>query len=235
MKIALIGYGRMGKMIEEISLDRNHTISAIIDDKDWNVNQLNNADIAIDFSVPESAKSNIFKCLESNIPVVVGTTGWYSNWQQIENEVLLKNGAILTATNFSIGVNIFYEINKKLASLMNNQNNYKAHIIEKHHIHKLDSPSGTAISIAEQMINNMDAYSNWEESDEVNESTLKITAERKNEIPGTHEVSYKSEIDEIKIIHEAKNRKGFALGAVIAAEFLFNKKGIYTMNDVLKL
>ena len=235
MKIALIGYGKMGKMIEEVSLGRNHTISTIIDAKDWGVNLLYNADLAIDFSAPESATSNIFKCLESNTPVVVGTTGWYSDWQAVEKDVVLKNGAILTATNFSIGVNIFYEINKKLASLMNGQNNYKAHIIEKHHIHKLDSPSGTAISIAEQMIQNIDAYSTWKESDVIDESVIQITSERKKEIPGTHEVSYKSEIDEIKIIHEANNRKGFALGAVIAAEFLFNKKGIYTMNDVLKL
>jgi 4-hydroxy-tetrahydrodipicolinate reductase len=235
MKIALIGYGKMGKMIEEISLDRNHTISTILDSNNWSINQLNDADVAIDFSVPESAVKNISNCIKRKIPVVVGTTGWYNDWEKVKQEVILNNGAILTATNFSIGVNIFYEINKKLSALMNNQTNYKSHIKETHHTQKLDSPSGTAISIAEQMIQHIDKYKTWKEAENTDESTLQIIAERKNEIPGTHQVTYQSDIDKISIVHEAKNRKGFALGAVIAAEFLISKKGIFTMNDVLKL
>ncbi len=235
MKLALIGYGKMGKMIEETSLDRNHTISSIIDSDNWSINQLKDADIAIDFSVPNCASINISKCLNNNIPVVVGTTGWYDDWDKVKDEVVSKNGALLTATNFSIGVNIFYEINQKLAALMNKQTNYNSLIKETHHTQKLDSPSGTAISIAEQMIQNIEHYKDWKESKNVNETTLKIIAERKENVPGTHQVLYESEIDKISIVHEAKNRKGFALGAVIAAEFLVDKKGIFTMNDVLKL
>ena len=234
MKIALIGYGKMGKMIEEIALERKHTISSVIDSDNWDINQLSDIDVAVDFSVPKAAPINISKCVNANVPIVVGTTGWYKDLEKVMEEVGAKNGAILTATNFSIGVNIFYEINKKLAALMNNQPNYNSLIKETHHTQKLDSPSGTAISIAEQMIQNLDKYKGWKEVENVDETTLKIIADRKENIPGTHQVIYASDIDEISIVHEAKNRKGFALGAVIAAEFLFNKKGVFTMNDVLK-
>ena len=234
MKIALIGYGKMGKMIEEIALERKHTISSVIDSENWDINQLSDIDVAIDFSVPKAAVINISKCVNANVPIVVGTTGWYKDLEKVLEEVDAKNGAILTATNFSIGVNIFYEINKKLAALMNHQPNYNSLIKETHHTQKLDSPSGTAISIAEQMIQNLDKYKGWKEVENVDETTLKIIADRKENIPGTHQVIYSSDIDEISIVHEAKNRKGFALGAVIAAEFLLNKKGVFTMNDVLK-
>ena len=234
MKIALIGYGKMGKMIEEIALERKHTISSIIDSDNWDINQLSDIDVAVDFSVPKAAAINISKCVNANVPIVVGTTGWYKDLEKVIKEVDAKNGAILTATNFSIGVNIFYEINKKLAALMNNQPNYNSLIKETHHTQKLDSPSGTAISIAEQMIQNLDKYKGWKAAENVDETTLKIIADRKENIPGTHQVIYASDIDEISIVHEAKNRKGFALGAVIASEFLFNKKGVFTMNDVLK-
>ena len=234
MKIALIGYGKMGKMIEEIALERKHTISSVIDSDNWDINQLSDIDVAVDFSVPKAAAINISNCVNANVPIVVGTTGWYKDLEKVIKEVDAKNGAILTATNFSIGVNIFYEINKKLAALMNNQPNYNSLIKETHHTQKLDSPSGTAISIAEQMIQNLDKYKGWKETENVDETTLKIIAYRKENIPGTHQVIYASDIDEISIVHEAKNRKGFALGAVIASEFLFNKKGVFTMNDVLK-
>ena len=149
MKIALIGYGKMGKMIEEIALERKHTISSVIDSDNWDINQLSDIDVAVDFSVPKAAPINISKCVNANVPIVVGTTGWYKDLEKVMEEVDAKNGAILTATNFSIGVNIFYEINKKLATLMNNQPNYNSLIKETHHTQKLDSPSGTAISIAE--------------------------------------------------------------------------------------
>ncbi|MBM78613.1 MAG: 4-hydroxy-tetrahydrodipicolinate reductase [Crocinitomicaceae bacterium] len=234
MKIALIGYGKMGKMIEEVALDRSHLISSIIDSENWHISQLEDCDIAIDFSVPNAAVENIYKCINNNVPIVVGTTGWYESWENVKNEVILKNGSILTATNFSIGVNIFFEINKKLASLMNNQTSYSSMIQETHHTEKIDSPSGTAISIAEQMIQNIDRYKNWKESNNVDSQTLKIIAKREKDVPGTHHVVYKNDIDEISIEHKAINRKGFALGAVIAAEFLVDKKGVFNMNDVLK-
>ena len=234
MKIALIGYGKMGKMIEEVALDRSHLISSIIDSENWHISQLEDCDIAIDFSVPNAAVENIYKCINNNVPVVVGTTGWYESWENVKNEVILKNGSILTATNFSIGVNIFFEINKKLASLMNNQTSYSSMVQETHHTEKIDSPSGTAISIAEQMIQNIDRYKNWKESNNVDSQTLKIIAKREKDVPGTHHVVYKNDIDEISIEHKAISRKGFALGAVIAAEFLIDKKGVFNMNDVLK-
>ena len=234
MRIALIGYGKMGKLIEKIAIDRGHIISNVFNDSQWSSQDISGADVAIEFSTPKSALENIRKSTHSGVSIVVGTTGWYHQWDKVEKWVAEFNVALLPATNFSIGVNIFYEINKKLASLMNHHKSYTSKVKEIHHQQKLDSPSGTAITIAEQIINNIDVYNNWEEGEEENKGTLNIEALRKNDIPGTHQVTYENEIDKISISHEAKNREGFALGAVIAAEFLLDKKGIYSMNDIIK-
>ena len=234
MRIALIGYGKMGKLIEKIAIDRGHVISNTFNDSQWSSQDISGADVAIEFSTPKSALENIRKSTYAGVSLVVGTTGWYHQWDKVEKWVDEFNVALLPATNFSIGVNIFYEINKKLASLMNHHKSYTSKVKEIHHQQKLDSPSGTAITIAEQIINNIDVYNNWEEGEEENKGTLNIEALRKNDIPGTHQVTYENEIDKISISHEAKNREGFALGAVIAAEFLLEKKGIYSMNDIIK-
>ncbi|MFL2585104.1 MAG: 4-hydroxy-tetrahydrodipicolinate reductase [Parvicellaceae bacterium] len=234
MRIALIGYGKMGKLIEKIAIDRGHIISNVFNDSQWSSQDISGADVAIEFSTPKSALENIRKSTHAEVSIVVGTTGWYHQWDKVEKWVAEFNVALLPATNFSIGVNIFYEINKKLASLMNHHKSYTSKVKEIHHQQKLDSPSGTAITIAEQIINNIDVYNNWEEGEEENKGTLNIEALRKKDIPGTHQVTYENEIDKISISHEAKNREGFALGAVIAAEFLLDKKGIYSMNDIIK-
>mgnify|MGYP001200362972 FL=1 len=234
MRIALIGYGKMGKLIEKIAIDRGHIISNVFNDSQWSSQDISGADVAIEFSTPKSALENIRKSTHAGVSIVVGTTGWYHQWDKVEKWVAEFNVALLPATNFSIGVNIFYEINKKLASLMNHHKSYTSKVKEIHHQQKLDSPSGTAITIAEQIINNIDVYNNWEEGEEENKGTLNIEALRKKDIPGTHQVTYENEIDKISISHEAKNREGFALGAVIAAEFLLDKKGIYSMNDIIK-
>ncbi len=234
MRIALIGYGKMGKLIEKIATDRGHVISNIFNDSQWSSQDISGDDVAIEFSTPKSALENIRKSTHAGVSLVVGTTGWYHQWDKVEKWVADFNVALLPATNFSIGVNIFYEINKKLASLMNHHKSYTPKVKEIHHQQKLDSPSGTAITIAEQIINNIDEYNNWQEGEEENKGTLNIEALRKKDIPGTHQVTYESEIDKISISHEAKNREGFALGAVIAAEFLLEKKGIYSINDIIK-
>jgi 4-hydroxy-tetrahydrodipicolinate reductase len=233
LNIAIIGYGKMGKVIEEISINRGHNVISIIDNKDWNIDKLNNVDVAIEFTSPENAVDNIIKCFESSVPVVVGTTGWYNEYDKVINKCKENDASILSATNFSIGVNIFFEINRKLAKLINKQNDYNAEVSETHHIHKLDSPSGTAITIANDIINNINRYNKWSENDVIDDNTLPIIAKRDAEVPGTHQVKYSSNIDEITIKHKAKNREGFALGAVIAAEFIQGKKGVFTMQDVI--
>ena len=234
MNIAIIGYGKMGRLIEQIAKDRGHNISVVINDSNWSSADLNGVDVAIEFSTPNSVLDNIYKALQSRVNIVVGTTGWYDDFEKVENWVKKFNVALIAATNFSIGVNIFYEINKKLASLMNVHTNYQPTIIETHHLQKLDSPSGTAITIAEQVINRIDGVDKWEEAKVVSKDTLQIIAKRKENVPGTHEVTYENEIDKISIAHEAKNRNGFALGAVIAAEQIVGKKGVYSMSDIIK-
>ena len=223
----------MGKVIEEISINRGHNVISIIDTKNWNTDKLNNVDVAIEFTSPENAVDNIIKCFELSVPVVVGTTGWYDEYDKVINKCKENDASILSATNFSIGVNIFFEINRKLAKLINKQNDYNAEVSETHHIHKLDSPSGTAITIADDIINNINRYNKWSENDVIADNTLPIIANREAEVPGTHQVKYCSNIDEITIKHKAINREGFALGSVIAAEFIKDRKGVFTMKDVI--
>lgn len=238
MKIALLGYGKMGKAIEAIAVNRKHEICLKIDSsnaKELNAETLKEADVAIEFSRPDVALKNISLCLESNVPIVVGTTGWYEKYSEIKEQFEEQKGALLTATNFSVGVNLFFELNKKLAQLMSPISDYKARITEVHHTEKLDSPSGTAISLAEQIIDNHATYSAWKNEESNQASDLVIESIREHDVKGTHEIVYESAIDRISIEHFAKNREGFALGAVIAAEFLKNNTGVFTMKDVLNL
>jgi 4-hydroxy-tetrahydrodipicolinate reductase len=232
MKIALLGYGKMGKAIEAIAIERGHSI-AYKTSRAFDVEDIKSADVAIEFSVPQSAVSNIKKCFAVDVPVVVGTTGWYDQFEEVNKDCLDAGNSLLYATNFSVGVNVFWEINKKLAALMNNQQEYNVSMKEIHHVHKLDSPSGTAITTAEQIIDGLDRKASWIEG-EAKSNELEIVAERENEVPGTHIVSYESEIDKIELSHEAKGRKGFALGAVLAAEWILEKRGVFTMKDMLK-
>jgi len=235
MRIGIIGYGKMGKEIEKIALDRNHEISVIINRGDNIANLKGQVDVAIEFTQPEVAYHNIEWCINNEVPVVVGTTGWYSQFDNMVKECEAKQGAVFHATNFSVGVNILFHINKQLARIMSKQPSYKAQLSETHHIHKKDSPSGTAITLAEQFIANHDGYSTWEETDSatVDNSVLPIIAYRENEVPGIHEMKYESDIDMIAIKHSAKSRKGFAMGSVLAAEFLQGRQGVYNMEDLL--
>ncbi len=232
MNIALLGYGRMGKTIEKIALERGHNI-VLKTSKDIG-NEITKTDVAIDFSIPEAAVGNISNCINNNIPVISGTTGWLDNYQNIVTLCNAKNGAFIYASNFSLGVNIFFELNETLAKMMASLKQYDVSMEEIHHTKKLDAPSGTAISLAEDIIKQNDKYNNWSlDSKEVEK--LPIVAKRIPEVPGTHIINYKSTIDTISIEHEAHNREGFALGAVIAAEWILNKQGVFTMKDVLGL
>ncbi|MDA9563849.1 4-hydroxy-tetrahydrodipicolinate reductase [Flavobacteriales bacterium] len=233
MKIALLGYGKMGKAIEQIALKRGHSIAAKTNEMVGDV-LLSDADVAIDFSVPTAAVQNIKKCFAVNVPVVVGTTGWYQHFAEVKELCEKENQSLFHATNFSVGVNIFFEINKKLAALMNPQTDYEIEMTEIHHTQKLDSPSGTAITLAEGILDKIDRKNNWVE-DIRKEGQLTIKAEREGDVPGTHVITYENEIDKIEIKHEAKGRIGFATGAVIAAEWLVGKKGIFTMKDLLNI
>ncbi len=237
MVIAILGYGKMGKEVEQISLDRNHRIGIKINSdnqEELTTENLKKCDVAIEFSKPEEAIRNITLCANAGCPVVVGTTGWYNEYSKVVDLIKEKDSALLTATNFSIGVNLFFELNKTLASLMEKHKEYRANIREIHHLEKLDSPSGTAITLAEGIIDNDSTLKKWSNEKSNEEEVLEIISVREDKVPGTHIIKYVSEIDEIEIKHLAKNRKGFALGAVVAAEFLKNKKGIFTMKDVLK-
>lgn len=237
MKIALIGYGKMGKAIEEIASSRGHEITHKISSQNLLENSdLTSVDVAIEFTRPDLAVNHIYHCIEKNIPIVVGTTAWQNQLLEVKEFVTEKHGTLLYTSNFSIGVNIFFELNKKLAALMSSQNNYHVELEEIHHIQKLDAPSGTAVTIANDIIINHIGYDNWElmQKIELIPDTIPVIAKREPEVPGTHEVRYVSEIDTISIKHVAQNRKGFALGAVIAAEFIKEKTGIFTMSDVLK-
>ncbi|KAB1065177.1 4-hydroxy-tetrahydrodipicolinate reductase [Salibacter halophilus] len=239
MKIAILGYGRMGKIIEEKALERGHSISAKITSE--NVDEiekaLSEADVAIEFSIPEAAKENILKAFDHSCPIVVGTTGWYDDFSEIESACNKHNGTLFYATNFSVGVNLTFKMNEILAKLMNGQSQYSASIEETHHIHKKDAPSGTAISLAEGILKNNDRYENWklkEKDTGFADSELPVEAFRIDEVPGTHIIEYDSEIDKISLKHEAKSRSGFALGAVLAAEYAAEHSGILTMKDLLK-
>ncbi len=238
MNIALVGYGKMGKEIEQIAIERGHKIVLIIDkdnEQDFNVKNIKAADVVIEFSTPSSAYSNYKKCFEAGVAVVSGTTGWLDKKEEIEADCLEKDAAFFYASNFSLGVNIFFEMNKKLASLMNSFSQYDVDMEETHHIHKLDAPSGTAITLVKDVLDNLDRKDSWQLDEAASNTVLKIDAIREDEVPGTHSIRYFSEVDEIKITHEAYGRKGFAAGAVLAAEFMNGKKGLYGMNDLLNL
>ena len=235
MKIVLFGYGKMGKEVEKIALERGHeVILKIEEDEEYDISE---ADVAIDFSVPSAAFNNITSCFKKNIPVISGTTGWLEDYEKAITICKKNNGSFIYASNFSIGVNLFFELNKKLSRIMNSKNNYSPSIEEIHHTKKLDAPSGTAITIAEQTIKNS-SKKEWclhTNLTKVDKEIIPISSKRIKDIPGTHIVAYESEIDSIEIKHTAHNRKGFAHGAIIAAEWLINKNGVYTMKDVLNL
>lgn len=233
MNIALLGYGRMGKTIEQIAIKRGHNIVLTIDkgDHDYDITK---ADVAIDFSIPTVAFKNISNCINNNVPVISGTTGWLDNY---DNAVALckeKKGAFIYASNFSLGVNIFFELNKNLAKMMSALKQYHVSMEEIHHTQKLDVPSGTAITLANGVIEQHTGFDNWK-LDETGDKIIPITAKRIEDVPGTHTVTYKSEVDTINIEHIAHTRQGFALGAVVAAEWIIGKSGIFTMNDVLNI
>jgi 4-hydroxy-tetrahydrodipicolinate reductase len=232
MKIALLGYGKMGKVIERIALERGHEI--VLRKDEFNTfDGLSTADVAIDFSVPMAAVENISACFNNHVPVVSGTTGWLDHYDEMIALCKEKNGGFISSSNFSLGVNLFFGLNEFLAKIMSRVDGYKVSMEEIHHIHKLDAPSGTAISLAQGVIENTE-YSKWT-LDEAQDKEIHIEAVREGEVPGTHSVTYESNIDSIEIKHTAHNREGFALGAVIAAEWLAGKQGIYSMKDVLGL
>lgn len=237
MKVAIVGYGKMGKEIEKILLERGHSVSAKLRSTD-DISMVLGSDVAIEFTRPESAIDNISFCLKNNVPVVVGTTGWLEQLGEMEALVEETKGALLYASNFSLGVNIFFELNEYLAKMMDTVDGYNVDVQEIHHTEKLDAPSGTGISIAEGIINNSSEFTSWEnakKSQKSGGSVLNIESLRLPNVPGTHEVVYDSEIDKISIEHVAHNRIGFAKGSVVAAEFLHGKQGVYTMKDVLNI
>ena len=233
MKIALLGYGRMGKAIESIAKKRGHEVVAVID-KDNPNDSIHHADVAINFSVPSAAVGNITHAIKEGVPVVCGTTGWLNYKSEIEALCNEKKGAFLYASNFSLGVNIFFALNEKLAQMMEQHTQYDVQIEEIHHTEKLDAPSGTAITLAEGILPHTKQQS-WKLAEEANENDLAITAKREPHVPGTHTVTYNSETDVISIEHIAHNRDGFALGAVMAAEWIVGKSGIFSMRDVLNI
>lgn len=238
MRIALIGYGKMGRMIEEIAVERGHEVVLTIgieNLEDFTPAQLANADVAIEFTAPESAFENVMKCLDNHLPVVSGSTGWNEQLASAKKHCMEVGGSFIHASNFSIGVNLFFELNKKLAQLMATHPEYEVSIKEIHHTQKKDAPSGTAVTLAEQVIAHLPQKKSWENSDTKDPSLLSIISERIDPAPGTHHVRYHSAIDDIEIIHTAHNRKGFAWGAVLAAEFIVGKKGVFQMSDVLQL
>jgi len=238
MNIALIGYGKMGKAIEKIAIEKGHQITAIVDSKNpIELMNFNNIDVVIEFTRPELARKHMVYCLEKGLPIVVGTTAWKEDLPAITELVNKQNGSLVHASNFSIGVNLFFEMNKKLAKIMEAHPAYKLEMTEIHHTQKLDKPSGTAVTLAEEIIEQNTNYNHWrlaEDNELVNENEFFIHALREENVPGTHLISYESQIDSIHFEHIAHTRDGFALGAIVAAEWLQNKKGIFTMKDVLQ-
>lgn len=242
MKIVILGYGKMGQMIEKFALKRGHEIALIVDSENRDgliAEDLVDADIAIDFSTPEAALGNISLCFEANLPLVVGTTGWYDHIEEVKETCLEADQSLLYGSNFSIGVNLFFHVNKLLAKAIAPYQQYDVQVEEIHHIHKLDAPSGTAITIAEGIIDNSEIKKTWvnqvvgAEEEIVNQPhELLIESLRIDEVPGTHTVLYSSEVDQIEFKHTAHNREGFALGAVIAAEWLYGKKGFYQVTEI---
>ncbi len=237
MKIALLGFGKMGAEIEKIAVERGHTICGKITSENTHKISavLKSADAAIEFSRPDTAVSNILKCFDAQVPAIVGTTGWYDHFEQVIRELKKSNATMLYATNFSIGVNITFKLNQLLAKIMNSQPAYTPSIHEIHHIHKVDAPSGTACTLAEGVINTLDSKTRYQLNSNGQGDELRVTAERTNEVPGTHIVTYESEIDKIELKHQAKSRAGFAMGAVLAAEFCNDRYGLFTMDDLLQI
>lgn len=241
MKIALLGYGKMGKIIEEIAISRGHSIVLKVNSANsatFSDSELKQADVAIEFSRPDSVMPNISRCITAGVPIVVGTTGWYANLENVKKEVQSANGALFHASNFSLGVNLFFKMNEQLAELMKPFPEYEPSIEEIHHIHKLDAPSGTGITLAEGLLTHLGRKNNWKLYTEkgpasANDTDLPLIAIRTGEVPGTHMVTYTSSIDRISMTHEAFNRKGFATGSVVAAEWITSRKGVFTMRDLL--
>lgn len=232
MKIGLFGYGKMGKMIEQLAQERGHEIVGRIDSPD-DPAPFQKMDVAIDFSSPDAAFDNISNCFTNGVPIICGTTGWLNRYEEAVSLCKKEGGAFLYASNFSLGVNLFFQLNETLAKLMNGVPGYEAEMTEIHHTQKLDAPSGTAITLAEGIINNS-AYTAWT-SGKVEKDSLPIYSERTGEVPGTHKIKYESAVDSIEIAHTAHNRKGFALGALIAAEWIVGKEGVFNMKDVLDI
>ena len=236
MNIALIGYGKMGKAIEEIAVSRGHAIvlKVSLDNMEDNTTRkIRQADVAIEFTGPESAYENIIRCLDAGVPVVSGSTGWLAKLDEVRRHCTQKNGTFLYASNFSVGVNIFFEVNKRLAELMAGHPDYEPRITEIHHTQKRDAPSGTAITLAEQLLEKIHRKKEWVNHISDNLDELEILSERVDPAPGIHTIAYDSDIDTITITHTAHNRRGFATGAVLAAEFVRSRKGIFQMSDVL--
>ncbi len=236
MNIAIIGYGKMGHEIEKICRDRGHNIVCTIDageERKFDSEEFKSADVAIEFSSPQSALSNYKRAFAANVPVVSGTTGWLDNIDEVKKACEKEGQTFFYASNFSLGVNILFAVNKYLASIMNDFPEYNVHVDETHHIHKLDAPSGTAITIAEGILEAVERKKEWKLDEQKSDNDLQINAYREGEVPGIHTIKYESEVDTIELTHDAKSRKGFALGAVVAAEFTANKKGFLGMEDLL--
>ena len=238
MNLALIGYGKMGKEIEKIAISRGHQIKLIIDinnPHDLTVENLRKCDVAIEFTIPDSAVKNYNICFEAGIPVVSGTTGWLDQKESVYKKCAEMNGTFFYGSNFSLGVNLFFELNRKLAELMSNRTEYGVEMTEVHHTQKLDAPSGTAISLAEDILEKLPGKTNWVNDKNSGEKELNIKSERRGEVPGIHTVKYESEVDFIEITHCSKSRKGLAFGAVLAAEYCLSHKGILKMKDLLNI
>ena len=236
MNIALIGYGKMGKEIEKIALQRGHTITLKVDvdnSTTYTIDDLKKADVAIEFSTPETAINNIYKCFDAGVPIVVGTTGWLNKLEEVKQKCADKKQTLFYTSNYSIGVNLFFKLNEYLAKMMNSFTGYNVSMEEIHHVHKLDAPSGTAISLANIVIDQIDTKQKWVNETTDNSNELGIISKRIGEVPGTHTVTYSSDVDEISLTHTAHNRKGFALGAVVAAEWVKAKQGVFGMNDLM--
>lgn len=237
MKIALIGYGKMGKTIERIAKERGHEIVSVIDvnnQEEFESDNFKSADVAIEFTAPAVCVDNYKRAFASGVPVVSGTTGWTDRWNEIAEQVKLENLTFFWASNFSLGVNIFMKLNEELARMMNNFPDYNVEMTEVHHVHKLDAPSGTAITLAEGVLNNLDRKNKWVKEEQKSDDEIAIKSFREGEVPGIHTIRYESDVDSIEITHDAKSREGFALGAVVAAEFCYGKKGVLGMTDLMK-
>jgi len=238
MNIAIIGYGKMGKEIEIVAREKNHQIVAMIDNpNDWELQgkNLTDADVAFEFSIPQNAATNILKCFDVNLPVVCGTTGWLAQYEEVRQVCISEGQSFFYAPNFSIGVNIFFEINKKLARLMRPFSGYEISIEEMHHSMKADSPSGTAIRLADDIVEEIEHKKAWSKAENPDPDQIGITSIREGNIPGIHTVVYESSFDKIEISHSAKSRRGFAMGALMAGEWLIDKKGIFSMKDLLEI